>query len=77
MFVNRHALHCYCLHLTWENYPKTKKGRKIFLYCIFIKMFSNEQVYPYDNRGSLWIQNENLNFSTTKMAVVLISRRNA
>ena len=40
-------------------------------------MCSNEQVYPYDGRGFLWIQNENLNFSTTKMAAVLISTRNA
>ena len=40
-------------------------------------MCSNEQVYPYDGRDFLWIQNENLNFSTTKMAAVLISTRNA
>ena len=40
-------------------------------------MCSNEQVYPYDGRGILWIQNENLNFSSTKMAAVLVSRRNA
>ena len=40
-------------------------------------MCSNEQVYPYDGRDFLWIQNENLNFSTTKMAAVLISTRKA
>ena len=33
-------------------------------------MFSNEQVYPYDGRDFLWIQNENLNFSTTIMAAI-------
>ena len=54
-----------------------KKARKIFLYCIFIKICSNQQVYPYDGRDFVWIQNENLNFSTTKMAAVLISTRNA
>ena len=43
-------------------------------------MCSNEQVYgpciPYNGRGFLWIQNENMNFSTIKMAAVLISTRN-
>ena len=34
-------------------------------------------MYPYDGRGFLWIQNENLNFSTIKMAALLISARNA
>ena len=29
-------------------------------------MCSNKQVYLYDGKGFLWIQNENLNFSTTK-----------
>ena len=76
MCVNRHASHCYCLHLTWKIYPKTKnRQEKCFLKNI--KMCSNEQVYPYDGRDFLWIQNENLNFSTTKMAAVLISTRNA
>ena len=56
---------------------KQKIGKKNISLCIFIKMFSNEQVYPYDSSGFLRIQNEKLNFSTTKMAVVLISRRNA
>ena len=28
MCVTRHALHCYCLHLTWEIYPITKKNRQ-------------------------------------------------
>ena len=40
-------------------------------------MFSNEQVYPYDGRGFLWIQNENLNFSTAKIAAILISTHKA
>ena len=40
------------------------------------KMYVNEQVYLYNGRGFLWIQNENLNFSTTKMATVLILTRN-
>ena len=78
MCVNRHALHCYCLHLTWEINPITKIGKKnISFYCIFIKICSNEKVYPYDGRDFSLIQNENLNFSNTKMAAELISTRNA
>ena len=30
-------------------------------------MCVNEQMYPYDGRGFLWIQNENLNFCATKL----------
>ena len=70
------ALLLFTSYLGNSSYNK-KYARKIFLYCIFIKMCSNEQVYPYDGRDFLWIQNENLNFSTTKMAAVLISTRNA
>ena len=40
-------------------------------------MCSNEQVYPYDGRRFFMIQNDNQNFSTTKIAAVLISTRNA
>ena len=72
MYVNLHVLHCYCLHLTWEIYLTTKNRQKKYFFIA-----SNEQMYPYDDRGFLWIQNENLNFSTTKMAAVLISTRNA
>ena len=68
--------------LLFTSYPgnlsySRKYARKIFLYCIFIKIGVNEQVYPYDGRGVLWIQNENMNFSTIKMAGVLILTRNA
>ena len=67
---------CFAL-LLFTSYPgnlsyNKKIGKKNFLYCIFIGMCSNEQVYPYDSRDFLWIQNENLNFSTTKMTAVLI-----
>ena len=69
------ALLLFTSYLGNLSYDK-KKARKIFLYCIFIKMFSNEQVYSDDGRGFPWIQNENLNFSTTKMAAVLKMNEN-
>ena len=64
--------------LTGEIYPITKNGQEQYFFIAFsLKICSNEQVYPYDGRYFLWIENENLNFSTTKMAAVLISTRNA
>ena len=78
MCVNRHALHCYCLHLTWEIYPISKNRQEKYFFIAFsLKMYSNEQVSPYNGRGILWIQNRNLNYSTTKIAAVLISTHNA
>ena len=35
------------------------------------------QVHPQDGRDFLWIQTENFNFSTIKMAAVLIPTRKA
>ena len=77
MCVNRHALHCYCLHLTWKICPVTKNRQYFF---IALPLSANQQVYPYNGRGFLWIQNtfkDNLNFSTTKIAAVLISMHKA
>ena len=78
MCVNHHALYRYYLHLNWEIYPITKNKQEKYFYIAFpLKICENEQVYPYDGRGFLWIQNVNLNFSTTKIAAVLILTRNA
>ena len=72
MCVNRHALHCYCLHPTWEIYPITKKARKIFFIAFSLKYVRMSKCILTICRGLLWIQNENLDFSTAKMAAVLI-----
>ena len=54
-----------------------KIGMKNISIAFPLKICSNQQVYSYDGRDFVWIQNENLNFSTTKMAAVLMSTRNA
>ena len=35
MCVNRHALHCYCLHLTWEIYPITENRQEKYIFIAF------------------------------------------
>ena len=34
MCVNRHALHGYCLHLTWEIHPKTKNTQEKYFFIV-------------------------------------------
>ena len=47
MFVNRHALHCYCLHLTWENYPETKNRQEKYFFIAFsLKCFRMSKCIP-------------------------------
>ena len=62
MCVNRYALHCYCLHLTCEIYPMTKKRQE-----------KNSSLHSKMSKcirtmveGFLWIQSENLIFGPLK-----------
>ena len=66
--------------LPGEIYPITKSRQEKYFFIAFsLKDVKMSKCIPtmVDGRGFLWIQNENLNFSTTKMAAALISTRNA
>ena len=55
--TNRHAFHCYCLHLTWEIYPITKnRQEKYFFIAFLLKYVRMSKCIPTMVAGFLWIQ---------------------
>ena len=62
--------------LPGEIYPITKSRQEKYFFIAF-SLKDVKMSKCIDGRGFLWIQNENLNFSTTKMTAALISTRNA
>ena len=45
MCVNRHALHCYCLHLTWKIYSITKSRQEKYFFIAFSLKYVRMSLY--------------------------------